>query len=89
MENTLPINSVKYLGINIDEILNWKQQISDITITLNKANDILSKLRQFMDIKTLKSIYHNFIIIFIIIAVDYNIYIKFIQSTILTVSSKI
>ena len=88
MENTLPINSVKYLGINIDEILNWKQQISDITITLNKANDILSKLRQFMDIKTLKSIYHNFII-FIIIAVDYNIYIKFIQPTILTVSSKI
>ena len=89
MENTLPINSVKYLGINIDEILNWKQQISDITITLNKANDISSKLRQFMDIKTLKSIYHNFIIIFIIIAVDYNIYIKFIQHTILTVSSKI
>ena len=89
MENTLPINSVKYIGINIDEILNWKQQISDITITLNKANDILSKLRQFMDIKTLKSIYHNFIIIFIIIAVDYNIYIKFIQPTILTVSSKI
>ena len=89
MEKTLPINSVKYLGINIDENLNWKQQISDITITLNKANDILSKLRQFMDIKTLKSIYHNFIIIFIIIAVDYNIYIKFIQSTILTVSSKI
>ena len=88
MENTLPINSVKYLGINIDEILNWKQQISDITITLNKANDILSKLRQFMDIKTLKSVYHNFII-FIIIAVDYNIYIKFIQPTILTVSSKI
>ena len=88
MENTLPINSVKYLGINIDEILNWKQKISDITITLNKANDILSKLRQFMDIKTLKSIYHNFII-FIIIAVDYNIYIKFIQPTILTVSSKI
>ena len=30
-------NSVKYLGINIDENLNWKQQISDIAIKLNKS----------------------------------------------------
>ena len=80
---------MKSLGIYIDENITWKQQISDIAFKLNKANDILSKLRQFMDIKTLKSIYHNFIIIFIIISVDYNIYIKFIQPTILTVSSKI
>ena len=51
-------NSVKYLGINIDGNLNWKQQISDIAIKLNKANGILSKLRHFIDRKTLKSIYH-------------------------------
>ena len=38
-----PTNSLKYLGINIDENLNWKQQISDIAIKLNKANGILSK----------------------------------------------
>ena len=49
---------MKYLGINIDENLNWKQQISDIAIKLNKANGILSKLRHFIDRKTLKSIYH-------------------------------
>ena len=53
-----PIRSMKYLGINIDEKLNWKQQVSDIAITLNKANGILSKLRHFIDRKTLKSIYH-------------------------------
>ena len=53
-----PTNSVKHLGININEILNRKQQISDITIKLNKANGILSKLRHFIDRKTLKSIYH-------------------------------
>ena len=51
-------NSVKYLGINTDENLNWKQQISDIAIKLNKANGILSKLRLFIDMKTLRSIYH-------------------------------
>ena len=49
-------HSVKYLGINIDE--NWKQQISDTAIQLNKVNGILSKLRHFIDRKTLKSIYH-------------------------------
>ena len=34
-----PTNSVKYL-INIDEKLNWKQQISNIAIKLNKANGV-------------------------------------------------
>ena len=51
-------NSVKYPGINIYENLNWKQQISDIAMKLNKAIGILFKLRHFMDRKTLKSIYH-------------------------------
>ena len=53
-----PTNSVKYLGISIDENLTWKRQISDIAIKLNKANGILSKLRHFIDRKTLKSIHH-------------------------------
>ena len=50
---------MKYLGIRIDENLNWKQKISDIAINLNKANVILSKLRQLIDRKTLKSIYQT------------------------------
>ena len=33
-------NSVRYLGIIIDENLDWKQQISDIATKLNKANGI-------------------------------------------------
>ena len=53
-----PTNSVKYLGIKTDENLNWKQQTSDIDIKLNKENAILSKLRHFVDRKTLRSIYH-------------------------------
>ena len=53
-----PTNSVNYLGINIDENLIWKQQISDTAIKLNKPNDILSKLIHFIYRKTLKSIYH-------------------------------
>ena len=53
-----PTISVKYLGINNDENLIWEQQISDIAIKLNKENGDLSKLRHFIDRKTLKSIYH-------------------------------
>ena len=53
-----PVNSVKYLSIKFDEILNWKQQISHLAISLNRANVILSKLRHFIDRKTLNAIYH-------------------------------
>ena len=49
---------MKYRGINIDENLNWRQQISQIAIKLNKKNGILSKLRHFIDKKTMKLIYH-------------------------------
>ena len=53
-----PTNSVKYLGVNVDENLNWKQQIYDIFIKLNRENVILSQLRHFIARETLKSVYH-------------------------------
>ena len=49
---------MKYRSINIDENLNWRQQISQKAIKLNKKNGILSKLRHFIDKKTMKLIYH-------------------------------
>ena len=42
----------------IDEKLNWKQQFNHLPIRLNRENAILSKLRHFIDRKTLKAIYH-------------------------------
>ena len=47
-----PRNSVKYLCIDVDGNFNWKQQISDIAINLNKENGILTKLRHFIGSKT-------------------------------------
>ena len=47
MGRLYPTSSVKYLSIKIDENLNWKQQISDIAVKLNRANTILSKLRHY------------------------------------------
>ena len=45
-------DSVKYLGIQIDKRLTWKQQINHVTLKVNKANAMLSKLRHVLDIKT-------------------------------------
>ena len=42
-------NSVKYLGIKIDNKLNWKVHINDITLKLIRANAMLYKVRDFVD----------------------------------------
>ena len=43
-----PSKSVKYLGIKIDENLNWKQHIH-IAIKLNRANALLYTIRNFIN----------------------------------------
>ena len=51
-------DSVRYLGIQIDKRLTWKQQINHGALKLDKANAMLSKLRHVLDIKTLRSVYY-------------------------------
>ena len=50
--------SVKYLGIKTDQYFNWQDHINNIAIKLNKANAMLYKVRQFVNQRTLISIYH-------------------------------
>ena len=57
-ERLYETDSVKYLGIQIDKRLSWKQQINHVAVKLNKANAMLSKLRHALDIKTLRSVYY-------------------------------
>ena len=52
-----PSKSVKYLGIKINENLNWKQHISNIAIKLNRANALLSIIRNYVNKLTLRTIY--------------------------------
>ena len=54
-----PTRSVKYLGIKVDENLTWIDHINDIAIKLDKASAILFKVREFLNIKILKSIYYD------------------------------
>ena len=42
-------DSLKYLGIQIDKRLTWKQQINQVALKLNKVNAMLSKLRHVLD----------------------------------------
>ena len=54
-----PSPSVKYLGVRLDEHLNWKSHISDIATKLQRANGMLSKLRHYLLLKILVNIYHS------------------------------
>ena len=47
----------KYLGVKIDENLNWKDQTYDILTKLNRANALLYNIRNYVSFITLKAIY--------------------------------
>ena len=42
-------NSVKHLGIRIDNKLNWKAHINDIALKLIRVSAMLYKVRDFVD----------------------------------------
>ena len=50
---------VNYLGIIIDNKLNWKSHVDELTKTLGKAIGLLSKLKHFLKSSTLKHLYHS------------------------------
>ena len=43
---------MKYLGVKIDENLNWKDQTHDIATKLNRANTLLNKIRNYVSFNT-------------------------------------
>ena len=48
---------MKYLGVKIDENLNWKDQTNDIATNLQRANAVFYKIRNYVSFNTLKAIY--------------------------------
>ena len=50
---------VKYLGVFIDENLNWKKHINEISTKLIKSNVMLSKLRHFVNKDILLSVHYG------------------------------
>ena len=54
-----PSQSVKYLGVILDEHLQWNDQIAQVKIKLNRAIGILSKIRHNANPTILKVVYHS------------------------------
>ena len=52
-----PSNFVKYLGMYIDSNLNWNHNTKILASKLSRSIGMLSKIRHYVNIETLKSIY--------------------------------
>ena len=52
-----PTESLKYLGVKIGANLSWQYHVDDLSIKLIRANVLLSKLRKYVSLKILRSIY--------------------------------
>ena len=52
-----PTNSIKYLGLKIDRFLYWHDQVNSIAVKLSRANALLLKIRNYVNMKTLRNIY--------------------------------
>ena len=48
--------SIKYLGAQTDENLNWKDHLHDTAMKLNRAITLLFKIRNYVRFNTMKSI---------------------------------
>ena len=51
--------SIKYLGITIDQSLTWKPHIRKLQSTLSRNCYALSKLKDYVPEKTMKSVYYS------------------------------
>ena len=49
---------VKYLGVLMDQHLNWKHQIANVSKKIGRGVGILSKLKHFLDSGLLRNIYY-------------------------------
>ena len=50
-------NSIKYLGVKIDRFLHWHDQGNSIAVKPNRASALLLKIRNYVNMKTLRNIY--------------------------------
>ena len=54
-------NSSKYLGIIIDDKLNWKNHVQNLCSKISKGSWAIANIKHFVDTKTLLIIYYSLI----------------------------
>ena len=52
-----PTENNKYLDVKVDSKLSWQYHVNDLSIKLNRANALLFKMRKYVSLKILRSIY--------------------------------
>ena len=57
-KSLIPSNSVKYLGVYLDEFLSGEAHCQELVKKLNRGNGMLAKARHFVPQSDLKNIYH-------------------------------
>ena len=55
------VDNAKYLGILIDNKLNWLPQINAIKLKISKGLGLLAKIRHFVPCETVRSLYFSFV----------------------------
>ena len=55
------INCSKFLGINIDSSLSWKNHLTLLSVRLSKACFAIRAIKPFMSLDTIKTIYHSYV----------------------------
>ena len=60
---------IKYLGVYIDQHLHWGPQIKHINSNLAKNIGIITKLRHYVNLRTMKQLYYSFIYPYLIYAI--------------------
>ena len=63
-------DNVKYLGIIIDSTLTWRIHIDKVSIKMSQALGLLYKIRPFVNIKIMKSLYYSLVYPHLLYAIE-------------------
>ena len=63
-------NHVKYLGIMIDSTLTWRAHIDNVSSKMSRAIGLLYKIRPFVNIKLLRTLYYSLVYPYLIYAIE-------------------
>ena len=64
------VNATQFLGIIIDNKLNWSDHINYIKNKISKSLGIIYKIRSFLNRITLRNLYHTFVFPYLIYGVE-------------------
>ena len=70
--NLISVSNTKLLGVIIDSKLNWSDHITYIKNKISKSIGILTKIRRFLNKKTVRNLYFSFVYPYLTTALKYG-----------------